>query len=123
MTTDDTMTIAVTADDPVVKAMQEINRAFFSAAQRLGVPVALEGLANILVINLAAAYGEKVVPVEIPLTATAGSASAEFGTVYDQPRKRATQAYDRLVEYVEDQIGTAWARQLSDAKSTPGVAA
>ena len=60
MTTDDTMTIAVTADDPVVKAMQEINRAFFSAAQRLGVPVALEGLANILVINLAAAYGEKV---------------------------------------------------------------
>ena len=60
MTTDDTMTIAVTADDPVVKAMQEINRAFFSAAQRLGVPVALEVLANILVINLAAAYGEKV---------------------------------------------------------------
>jgi len=72
---------------------------------------------------IAAAYGEKVVPVEIPLTATAGSASAEFGTVYDQPRKRATQAYDRLVEYVEDQIGTAWARQLSDAKSTAGVAA
>jgi hypothetical protein len=60
MTTDDTMTIEVTADDPVVKAMQEINRAFFAAAQRLGVTVALEGLANILVINLAAAYGEKV---------------------------------------------------------------
>ena len=50
----------ITTDHPVVKAMQEINRAFFSAAQRLGVPVALEGLANILVINLAAAYGEKV---------------------------------------------------------------
>ena len=59
MTTDDTMTIAVTADDPVVKAMQEINRAFFSAAQRLGVPFALEGLANILIINLAAGYGER----------------------------------------------------------------
>lgn len=72
---------------------------------------------------IAAAYGEKVVPVEIPLTATAGSASAEFGTVYDQPRKRATQAYDRLVEYVEDQIGTAWARQISGAKSTVEAAA
>ena len=57
---DDPMTISVTADDPVFKAMQEINRAFFSSAQHVGVPVALEGLANILVINLAAAYGEKV---------------------------------------------------------------
>jgi hypothetical protein len=60
MTTDDTMTIEVTVNDPVVKAMQEINRAFFSVAQRLGVPVALEGLVNILIINLASAYGEKV---------------------------------------------------------------
>ena len=50
----------MTTDDPVVEAMQEINRAFFAAAQRLGVPIALEGLANILVINLAPAYGEKV---------------------------------------------------------------
>ena len=60
MTIDDPLTISVTADDPVFKAMQEINRAFFSSAQHVGVPVALEGLANILVINLAAAYGEKV---------------------------------------------------------------
>jgi hypothetical protein len=60
MTIDDPMTISVTADDPVFKAMQEINCAFFSSAQHVGVPVALEGLANILVINLAAAYGEKV---------------------------------------------------------------
>ena len=50
----------MTTDDPVVEAMQEMNRAFFAAAQRLGVPVAIEGLAYILVINLAAAYGEKV---------------------------------------------------------------
>jgi hypothetical protein len=54
------MTALVTTDDSVVKAMQEINRAFFSLAQRFGVPVALDGLANILVINLAAAYGDKV---------------------------------------------------------------
>jgi uncharacterized membrane protein len=59
MTNEDSVTIELTPDDPVVKAMQEINRAFFSTAQRLGVPVALEGLAN-LVINLAAAYGETV---------------------------------------------------------------
>lgn len=74
---------------------------------------------------IAAAYGEKVVPIEIPLTATAGSASAEFGTVYDQPRKRATQAYDRLVEYVEDQVITAWARQLAPntSEASEGVEA
>ena len=60
MTNDDSMTIELTAGDPVVKAMQEINRAFSSAAQCLGVPVGLEGLANILVINLAAAYSETV---------------------------------------------------------------
>ncbi|MBV8133684.1 MAG: hypothetical protein JO282_14405 [Alphaproteobacteria bacterium] len=60
MTTDDTMTTLITADDPVVKAMQEINRAFFSAAQRFGVSAAIEGLANILVINLAAGYGAEV---------------------------------------------------------------
>lgn len=60
------------------------------------------------------AYGDKVLPFEIPLTATAGSSSAEFGTVYDQPRKRATQAYDLLVDYVEEQLGTAWLRQVVD---------
>jgi chromosome partitioning protein len=65
---------------------------------------------------ITAAYGEKVVPIEIPKTSTAGSASAEFGTVYDQPRKRATQAYDRLVELVEEQVGAAWLRQLAAQK-------
>ncbi len=62
---------------------------------------------------IAKAYGEMVVPVEIPDTSTAGSASVEFGTVYDQTRKRATQAYDRLVEFVEEQIGTTWLRQVT----------
>ena len=47
-------------DDPVIKAMREINLAFVSVAQRLGTRVALEGLANILVMNRAAAYGEDV---------------------------------------------------------------
>jgi len=62
---------------------------------------------------ITAAYGEKVVSVEIPLTATAGTASAEFGTVYDQPRKKVTQAYDKLVDLVEEHIGAAWLRQLA----------
>lgn len=65
---------------------------------------------------IANAYGEKVVPVEIPDTSTAGSASAQFGTVYDQTRKRATLAYDRLVELVEEQIGTTWLRQVTPAQ-------
>jgi hypothetical protein len=60
-------------DDPVIKAMREINRAFVSVAQRLGTPVALEGLANILVMNLAAAYGEEVTMAM--LSEIAGSAA------------------------------------------------
>ncbi|NJN00327.1 MAG: hypothetical protein HC793_01230 [Aquincola sp.] len=62
---------------------------------------------------IAGAYGDKVVSVSIPKTSTAGSASAEFGTVYDQHRKAATQAYDNLVDLVEEQIGAAWLRQLT----------
>jgi len=59
-----------------------------------------------------AAYADKVVPVEIPMTASAGSAAAEFGTVYDQPRKKATAAYDRMVELIEGQMSFAWQRQV-----------
>jgi hypothetical protein len=47
-------------DHPMVQAMREIEPAFMSAAQRLGVPVALEALGNLLIMNLAAFYGEKV---------------------------------------------------------------
>lgn len=66
---------------------------------------------------ISAAYGEKLMSMEIPLTASAGSAAAEFGTVYDQPRKRATQAYDRMVDSIEQQIGTAWIRQLAHQRA------
>ena len=62
---------------------------------------------------ISAAYQERVIPVEIPATKTAGSASVEFGTVYDQRRKVATQHYDRMVEYIEEQVGAAWLRQLA----------
>ena len=73
MTTGDPMTRIVTADDPVVKAMQEIHNGLYRAAEAVGLQAAMEGLGNILVINLAAAYGEKAamqILGEIAATAT-----------------------------------------------------
>jgi len=68
---------------------------------------------------IVAAYGSKVLQVEIPKTATASSASAEFGSVYDmrpgsassRTIKRALDAYDQFVEIVETQMASAWMRQ------------
>jgi chromosome partitioning protein len=68
---------------------------------------------------ISAAYGSKVLPIEIPKTATAASASAEFGSVYDMKPgsassrtiKRAMDAYDQFVETVETQMVSAWMRQ------------
>jgi len=70
-------------------------------------------------------YGDKVLPIEIPKTAVAATASAEFGTVYDLPRgsvnsktfARARDAYDRMCELVEQQIEAVWARQLAEQAS------
>ena len=67
-------------------------------------------------------YGDKVLPIEIPKTSVAATASAEFGTVYDLPRgsvnsktfSRARVAYDRMCELVEQQIEAVWARQLAE---------
>lgn len=69
---------------------------------------------------IAAAYTDKVLPVEIPKTAAASTSSAEFGTVYDNNAshtssrtfKRAYEAYDRFVELIEDQTQTFWRRQI-----------
>lgn len=66
-------------------------------------------------------YGDKVLPIEIPKTAVTATASAEFGTVYDLPRgsmnaktfARARDAYDRMVELVEQQVQAVWASQLT----------
>ncbi|MDM0109724.1 AAA family ATPase [Variovorax sp. J22R24] len=67
-------------------------------------------------------YGDKVLPIEIPKTAVAATASAEFGTVYDLPRgsvnsktfSRARVAYDRMCELIEQQIEAVWARQVEE---------
>ena len=71
------------------------------------------------------AYGDKVLPIEIPKTAVAATASAEFGTVYDLPRgamnartfARARDAYDRMCELIEQQIGSVWSNQVSKMES------
>jgi len=67
-------------------------------------------------------YGDKVLPIEIPKTAIAATASAEFGTVYDLPRgsvnsktfSRARVAYDRMCELIEQQVEAVWARQVAE---------
>ncbi len=66
-------------------------------------------------------YGDKVLPIEIPKTAVAATASAEFGTVFDLPRgamnaktfSRARDAYDRMCELIEQQVEAVWADQVT----------
>lgn len=66
---------------------------------------------------IVSAYGSKVLPIEIPKTSIAASASAEFGTVYDMDAssvqaktlKRARDAYDQLVDHIEMQVTDVWA--------------
>lgn len=71
---------------------------------------------------ITAGYANMVLPVEIPKTSLTASASAEFGTVYDtdpstinaRTYRRAFDAYERVVELVEEQILTAWKRQIGE---------
>ena len=65
-------------------------------------------------------YAEKVLPVEIPKTAVIGVTAAEFGTVYDVARydgsartfKRARDAYDSFVGYINGSVHSVWQKQL-----------
>lgn len=66
------------------------------------------------------AYGDKVLPIEIPKTSVAVSASAEFATIYDVAKgsmsaktyTRAKDAYDRYCTLVDEQIQAVWAKQI-----------
>jgi hypothetical protein len=82
MTTDKKNTRIMRADDPVVKVMQQMHYAFACAAEAFGVPLALEGLANILIINLAGAYGEEAA-MEIlgQIAATAAPVARQWSDV------------------------------------------
>lgn len=70
------------------------------------------------------AYGDSVLPIEIPKTSIASTASAEFGTAYDvsdsmassKTWKRAHDAYERMVDLIEDQIVGIWAYYGKDKK-------
>lgn len=72
------------------------------------------------------AYGSNVLPIEIPKTATAASASAEFGSIYDMKPgsassrtiKRAVDAYDQFVDTIESQMVSAWMRPAATESST-----
>jgi chromosome partitioning protein len=75
------------------------------------------------------AYAGLVIPVEIPKTSIASSASAEFGTVYDvdpasaqaKTLKRARDSYDQLVDYIEMQVTGVWTNDMQSL-SSDGVA-
>ncbi|MDZ5456044.1 ParA family protein [Azohydromonas lata] len=68
-------------------------------------------------------YEGKVMPVEIPKTAAAASAAAEFGTIYDVGKydgnartyKRAAEAYEKVTELVEQLIQATWRRKAAAA--------
>ncbi len=72
------------------------------------------------------AYGDKVLPIEIPKTSVAATAAAEFGTVYDIPKgtvsaktyARARDAYDRYCTLVEEQICAVWAKQVNSLRES-----
>ncbi len=80
---------------------------------------------------IVSAYGPKVLPVEIPKTSIAASASAEFGTVYDmevgsaqaKTLKRAHDAYEQLVDYVEKQIWGVWEANAEAVRKTDAMIA
>jgi chromosome partitioning protein len=71
-------------------------------------------------------YAEKVLPVEIPKTAATGVTSAEFGTVYDVSKydgsqktfKRARDAYDTFVRYIDSSVRGVWAKQLDGVEAS-----
>ncbi|MEI6133062.1 MAG: AAA family ATPase [Bacillota bacterium] len=81
---------------------------------------AADSTSNIVRTWIQATYKDKVLPIEIPKTIVSASSSAEFGTVYDVQKydgnsrtfKRAHDAYDQFVGYVEKSIQSSWLRQI-----------
>jgi len=69
-----------------------------------------------------------VLPMEIPKSAVTASATVEFGTVYDITKydgnartfKRARDAYDLMVSYIETSVQSVWRRQI-DASEGAGA--
>ncbi|MEP6876749.1 MAG: hypothetical protein ABI887_20510, partial [Burkholderiales bacterium] len=65
-----------------------------------------------------------VLPMEIPKSAVTASATVEFGTVYDITKydgnartfKRARDAYDLMVSYIETSVQSVWRRQVDPSQ-------
>lgn len=78
---------------------------------------------------MTAAYGDIMLPCEVPESSATQNAAAEIGTVYDLPRgsmssrtlNRAKDAYDHLVELVEAKIVTCWHGQKASVKQSTSV--
>lgn len=85
---------------------------------------ATDAASNIVRQWIGSTYAEKVLPVEIPKTAVTATTSAEFGTVYDISRydgsaktfKRARDAYDTFVSYIEGSVRSVWQQQAAQAR-------
>lgn len=83
-----------------------------------------DAASNIVRQWIGSTYAEKVLPVEIPKTAVTATTSAEFGTVYDISRydgnaktfKRARDAYDTFVSYIEGSVRSVWQQQAAAAR-------
>lgn len=83
------------------------------------------GVASVVRDWIISAYGAKVLPIEIPKTSVADTASATFGTVYDlmpgsvaaKTLRRAKTAYESMVTHVESQIRGVWKAQQADAET------
>ncbi|MBI3229411.1 MAG: AAA family ATPase [Burkholderiales bacterium] len=88
-----------------------------------------DATSNIIRTWIQATYTDKVLPVEIPKTTVTASASAEFGTVYDIQKydgnartfKRARDAYDQFVGYVESSVRSVWEKQVSAIANSGSV--
>ncbi len=80
-----------------------------------------DAASNIVRQWIGSTYAEKVLPVEIPKTAVTATSSVEFGTVYDISRydgnartfKRARDAYDTFVSYIEGSVRSVWQQQAA----------
>ena len=80
-----------------------------------------DAASNIVRQWIGSTYAEKVLPVEIPKTAVTATSSVEFGTVYDISRydgnartfKRARDAYDTFVSYIEGSVQSVWQQQAA----------
>ena len=70
-----------------------------------------------------------VLPMEIPKSAVTASATVEFGTVYDITKydgnartfKRARDAYDLMVGYIETSVQSVWRRQIDPSQGGTGA--